>query len=375
MSLLYRGLQRSNESIDDYLGRLACWNGFGSRKKFLNWLDGVYESHYGDSDWYVDGEEWNYHHMRWFKHQFALEVLLRRSVSVGVMLSRCGLYNTEPFVCPDCWAADQYVRAYWNLEEYWRCHIHSKKMLPFDGYDSEVAGTGALMSQTHDCDLVLYKAIELFGNRDGCLGLILEERAMCDIEYELIEWLYDYLRKKVRLKVEKKSAIDLCVSGEFVGLSVTERMERYAVELVKCDCEETASAVRVIAALRVKRTSAPSSRVHFEQAHKKIDNWANSEILSADQLVSEYIKLKKNKSKHEEFSFQSDFPCLGNLGSSVNYYLWQMLRFTELRGPYRADWQNEEVEMYLRKLESNRQYNDSFCSYLEDQGYEVLRSC
>jgi hypothetical protein len=137
--LLYYDPKYSDESIPDYIDRLTFWNRFKDTKKFEKILMNIYNSRFEKEAMedvgarYFECKSNNFKTKRWFKCRRALELLLKRNISIEEMnlhpsLQQPSVDNRWLTFCPTCWKEKKYIRYYWRDISYTECHKHKEPL-------------------------------------------------------------------------------------------------------------------------------------------------------------------------------------------------------------------------------------------------------
>ncbi len=119
MSLLYRGHKKPDEFLVDYIARMSFQNGFRLPSKFKKYLR-------DEVDKFFDGSGYDlFFESQW---RLGLELCISRNIDIDehrrVTSSKCFLWRRVPTICNQCFESEQYIRFYWWISSYQKCHFH-----------------------------------------------------------------------------------------------------------------------------------------------------------------------------------------------------------------------------------------------------------
>jgi len=374
MPLPFRPVKYKNESIEDYLDRFGYGNGFTSQKKVGRWLDSLFKSTYPK----LSGFE------VWSRRVLGVEAALNRNICDRLTLAKFGIYKSVPKICPKCWTEEPYIRAYWHIGAYQKCHVHGSTLTRFEGYCSTWYGLSEKYNyhaENDETKKIIDGAVILYGDRSDCLHRILTEQYVFKYDEELVEWLYKFFWQELDIELNKSSALQLCFSGKLVGQSVSDKFSRYFDKISRADDSETQLLLRAIAALKIKCFRIYTTKSHRVSALELMNDWADCEIYSNDQLFFAYIKHylapkpEYQKLHTSPISLKNEVDVLNNIHSGADYALGRLLINANLADPYGGAWQGKDIDIYALKFQNDAKQVKKYNEFLIDSGHEVLRSC
>ncbi|USD21134.1 TniQ family protein [Microbulbifer variabilis] len=295
MNFLYREKKFVDESLSDYVGRLAYWNGYRNSKVLISLLIKTYSSLLVGSD-ISERErarlsninvEYKYHNLKWHKIRIALEFILRRYF----ILSELNLYEKPPKswlyeskLCCKCWDDNPYVRFYWRDRLYSVCHLHDEKLvkikdIPYGTSSSSLAGKIHLNKFNYNCGVT--KAILDSHIDTGCsLSDLNFERAVAEDERKLWHRVRLFMKDRFLWEVDLECHLDI---QELSGLSITVRLERIISKL-HYENKLQEKLLRVVLILQILRGNL------LINICSSVSTWVISESYSINPVLYFYVK-------------------------------------------------------------------------------------
>lgn len=198
MKLLYRSNKKSDEFIVDYIIRMSQKNGFLEPNRFKKYLRSNVENYLDGGSCYLLVES---------KLRLGLELSLSRNIAIDehkrVTSSECILWRNKPIVCNKCFESEQYIRFYWWIASYKKCHIHNIDL-------SEARHNCEVKPRDMLGDYLVKKLPEFLAenlNYENCQRITIDalEHSWCD--FEIANGLRLYFNKDKRI-AEALSSLD-----------------------------------------------------------------------------------------------------------------------------------------------------------------------
>lgn len=136
MKLLYRGKKYEDEFLTDYVQRISDKNGFSSVGKFRRVLFQYYRNNNGDVV-----------QLRSMAvSRVSLELLLKINIPIDhynrwLYGSGSGRWHRVKRICLSCWNEQKYIKFYWWLKAYEKCHLHHEQLIYMSGPNEECEST------------------------------------------------------------------------------------------------------------------------------------------------------------------------------------------------------------------------------------------
>ncbi len=307
MKLLYRGEKYLDESFPDYLMRLAYWNGFRDLKTFSKKLKEIYRERYVNNDF---GEtvksnlsigdardrdfnrlECEHRDLGWFECKYALELILKRhfysdEMNLSKQTHGKNLYQID--ICRHCWKEHPYVRFYWRLYSYEKCHIHEVDLEPVKmaSYEPNEERINSLKSSSIRFSLSSYGTIRKFleiRKTTGCsLKDLAKETANSSDESKLWPKVVSFLESRFQITFQFERIDEVLDVNVLCGLDPLNRLELVIEALVdKGDASE--KLVKVVSLIFLNKFRLYQYRV------TDFNSWARTQAYSVSPLLEAYM--------------------------------------------------------------------------------------
>ncbi|MDB6060056.1 MAG: hypothetical protein JWM78_159 [Verrucomicrobiaceae bacterium] len=215
-NLIYRGIKKKDELTIDYVQRLARINGFSKIEIFENYLERTYHLNCCDSN---GSSKYN-------KCRIALEGILKRNIPEGcldrIRLGKGNSWSKCVKVCKACLQKSDYIRFYWRLRNYKKCHLHGDWLIPLAEELDDFSKDDAEFEKYPP--LYIYELIDSSLDDEKCQDKIVDELEMVEYERAIIRALKLNLSLDGVYKLDFSKAFAGSASGRYLGLSAQDRV-------------------------------------------------------------------------------------------------------------------------------------------------------
>ncbi|QIL91249.1 hypothetical protein GNX18_16760 [Microbulbifer sp. SH-1] len=298
MKLLYRGDKFNDESLPDYIFRLAYWNGFDSGSRLIDLLRIHYKElakHYFCDERLHVAKKLSV----WYECKVALEFILNKSFHESELNLEIGLlikkkYHTH-WICSECWKEYAYVRFYWHSCDYRNCHVHDKRLLQveFIPYEPSLNPERIAMSPQRDwpfpdCEVTPIFLKKRIGN--SCNYSDIENEKSISIDEEMFWWnVIVFLRDRFKIDFKVDSVYELIPIDELVGAPVTQRLQKVKDSLIReKEVFATLISVSIVAKIIQKRMFGFEDYGYL-LGSRELKNWLLSEAYSVSRNFYTYL--------------------------------------------------------------------------------------
>lgn len=223
MKLLYRGIKQNDEFLTDYIRRISDKNGFSCVTKFRQNLIKFFKYQA------VKNHSLSDHAVA----RVSLELILKRNIPIDEYRRFCNRKRNEWHkhlrICRSCWAQEDYIRFYWWLTPYEKCHLHNE-MLVFTNSESQsfdFDGDWGSYSQ------VVYLIVAEHTGSERCQTLILNELSRSEYDLKLIKGIEQFFGFNGRVKFAVEKLKEIWKSGYFVGKAIEQRILYFSRVMAK----------------------------------------------------------------------------------------------------------------------------------------------
>lgn len=287
--------------------RLAYWNGFRDLKTFSKKLKEIYRERYVNGDfgetvkgnlsiWDASDRDFNWlecehRDLGWFECKYALELTLKRNFYLDEMnLSRQThgkkLYQVD--ICRACWKEHPYVRFYWRLHSYEKCHKHEVDLesVEMASYEPSEERISSLKSSPIKFNLSSYRTIRKFleiTKTTGCsLKDLSKETANSSDESKLWSNVVSFLESYFQIKFQFEHIDEVLDVNVLCGLDPLNRLEVVIGSLVdKGDATE--KLVKIVSLIFLNKFRLYQYRV------VGFNSWARAQAYSVSPLLEAYM--------------------------------------------------------------------------------------
>lgn len=220
MKLIYRCDRKGDELLEDYIGRLAYFNGFSDIRKFrtkvkLNYSVGceIFVKQIG----FLTGN----------KIDFSLD----REYS-----ERLGNFGGLK-ICPMCFVNEPHIRWYWRFRRLSHCQVHNLYLV---GYENSFQCYLEPKSTFIDPYFV-YDALEQFYIHEYCIKVesvrcTLENISKFDFKICFVNSVGSFYIENFGIELNVIQTIESIKEGLFINMSVYETMDRLTAYLARNSC-------------------------------------------------------------------------------------------------------------------------------------------
>lgn len=339
MKLLYRGIKDKNESLMDYLARLARKNGYSSAKVFENRItDAFYQVCRGDK----------YNLSNYGVQRLALEYVLKRDIQLDcsdrMKAGTRGLWIASPRICEQCLDELGFIPFYWRLRDYQYCHIHGRYLV---GEKSGIQLPATCYATA---------AVKAHINRNDSQKKIYDELDTVYYEQQLLLDLACGFSSDESVRISIVKAINNSVCGKYVGYDAQDRIYKIASD-VACDGDDVEMLVSLIClAVANLRNDGLFCAIKSGPGFKKLQAYALFRIGTDCQLRLILDGLSRRTEKND---FQAE-NLQGLLGRYYyNSHLREMVRITVY---------------YIRVFEYWTDFDDVMENLIYDMDHSYIKS-
>lgn len=267
--LLFVDEQKLNESLTDYVNRIALNNGFENAEAmvdvFLNstrfkekffCLQKEIKTESIPSYGLINADEndlkmkrfkfkkrgFNWHDLKLFielvtRKKVRLNSFPRKNYSISKFKLSGKLSSLEGKVCLKCWLNAPYIRFYWNFEDYNFCHNHKSLMVDFDIEKGKVLDKQPSRTKSVFFDN-LFEWLEK--NRGSELSFNFIEKEIFQFQQDLLlaEFLEEFFELVFSLSLNYDAVEDLLRSCQLVNKTPDERIKIIVSNLCSGDIKK-----------------------------------------------------------------------------------------------------------------------------------------
>lgn len=254
--LLFNDGQKINESLTDYVNRLAFNNGFDNSESMVNAFlsidiftaefvrlqKSVRKKDSFPSLGLVGSEQDDLYRKRfsfkkrgfsWVDLKLFIELVTAKKIKPNSFPRKN--YSHSQFrltdsksslkrkVCLTCWANDSYIRFYWNLENYNYCHRHKCMMVDYD-VEKEVVLEDQPSRKKSIFFENMFDWLEENRGNDLNFNFIEKEIFQYQEDFSIVEFLEEFFGLVFSLSLNSDATKDLLVSCQLVNKSPDERI-------------------------------------------------------------------------------------------------------------------------------------------------------
>lgn len=216
MKLLYRGDKNTDELIFDYINRIGRKNGFNDEKKFKKLV-----SNYFNSD--LELKVNDLHHKAIYR--LAMESNFRRSIALDeshrYRQSKYSFWSRKPGKCENCFHEDPYIRFYWWLTSYRKCHVHGSSIFSKNEIENQ---SGLPLLPDSLCELIVTR----YENSDSMQCLVLNEIERFYKDQSIVGAIIFHFPMLEKLEVIKDSLTKAVLNVNLIGFPASERIKNIA---------------------------------------------------------------------------------------------------------------------------------------------------
>lgn len=223
MKLLYRDYKRNDEFLTDYVRRLSDKNGFSSVKKFREKLIKFLNSQS------IKNNSLTHHAVA----RVSLELVLKRNIPVDEYRRfynrKRNEWHKHLRICRSCWALEEYIRFYWWLTPYERCHLHYETLVftNSESQNSYFDGDWGNYSQ------IVYLIVAKHMGSEHCQTLMLNELSRSEYDLKIIKGIEQFFGFNGRVKFAVEKLKEIWASGYFVGEVIEQRLLYFSKVMAK----------------------------------------------------------------------------------------------------------------------------------------------
>lgn len=218
MKLLYYGFKYPDEFMWDYVRRLSDINGFNNPKKLEKYIMELGK----------ENVEYDQYITRYSIYKAGLEILLGRNISYDgsdrIRLHVDRAWDKQAKVCESCIEENDYIRFYWRVRDYSKCHYHGDKLV----YSKARFRSKDIMDVERR---YIYQIVKGLLSKDGCQDKIIDEFERFQFDLALIEGIERGLYGYSEWDLDYNKTLHALWRGKYVGLHVDERIEAIAKDL------------------------------------------------------------------------------------------------------------------------------------------------
>ena len=290
MYLLYGARPYVDEGLDDYIARLAYWNGFASDRNFMLALLRINETINTDSHYVT-----NNCISSWDRCRDALCYLINFDISFLQLSSGSGTspYRTKKFIdwsriCISCWQEEQYFRVFWRIDDYRVCHLHNISMVESGGFYSEMGRTRhiaeAQIEQDKSC-VITVRAIDVFCKEHDSIWKIFFERWKVKYLCKVLKIFDSFIASYFNYSLKLHPIRNMLNSGKLVGSAPSCQLEKIYTILCHGKHAHEKLSLMFILVLMVKSVTF---RPFSAKRNYIFENWADEKITGFKPLFNMY---------------------------------------------------------------------------------------
>lgn len=363
MKLLYRAEKYADEGIADYISRLAFFNGYKTSAQFTRKLVDYYDNEFGNiPPGFIEGRELlDFEHykgaQKLYKARLAIEQIFKRMFDKSQLhYAKCIGKNAlrKPMMCEKCWKSEPYIRAYWYISQYVRCHVHDSELKPFSSYGNESVAESECAKGV--LSPVLKKSVERSTGKSDMLARIVCDMEIYAYEIQLIDWIDQFGRKANFGKLRVEETKSMSDSGLLVGLSIEERMTKI-FQCLSIPGTGTHNVLPIVTALRCMTYPFEGIQPKYGYWPRSFYDWADEFLMSDEDLLFSILSFGKYPSTpaHPKyFHIGEILPVFVGLNRHSSEYLLEMLSETLFPYPYPGDYIDADVSKYRRSVKEYR---------------------
>jgi len=297
MYLLYGARPYVDEGLDDYIARLAYWNGFVSDRKFILTLLRVgktldEENHYVTNNCCA----------AWYRCRDILCYLINYDLSLLQLSSGCGTspFRTSKFVdwskiCVKCWQEEQYFRVFWRIDDYRVCHLHNTSLVDSDGFYSEMDrirhSDEPQVNQDESC-LITTRAVKIFRTEHDSVWKIFFERWKIAYLSKVLEKFGWFIKRYFNTSLRLYPIRKMLTSGRLVGRIPSRQLEDMSIMLCR---GKSACETRGLIFILVLMIKSVTFRPFNAKRSYVFEEWADGIILNSQSFRDAYRAVGADK--------------------------------------------------------------------------------
>ncbi|CAN8139646.1 hypothetical protein THIOSC15_1730009 [uncultured Thiomicrorhabdus sp.] len=247
--MLFTPPKYSDEVLSDYIDRLAFYNGFSSRNKFIRSISQ------------------NTRLQGYNKTHKSLMLLTSNSIDFKEPIGRGKNKKHKVRMCSKCFCEDRYIRFFWEFYEYKNCHIHRIPLIEVNSFTYDIC---LVCSEKENCRVTsgknfYEKTIEyaqpLSSDFISFNSIVNNEVNSKKIAMFFINFLKVFFSKNFNEILETKKIKYQVSSGRFIGLGIHKIITSITKYLAKGDFEREQFMVFILTLMVQNRGLKINNRV------------------------------------------------------------------------------------------------------------------